>query len=125
LPHTPFKKRGKKGVTLFFRGAIDNFSYNRNVKGIQERMVDVLGEGRQTVLPPSIHPDTKQPYYWVGEKALENSRIEDIPEIPANAIEIIAKALIDFGYQDKDTLSFTKIREFSIGCPNSTLYFLA
>lgn len=37
--------------------------------------VDVFGEGKQVVLPPSIHPDTYAPYAWEAEI----SKIEQIP----------------------------------------------
>ena len=37
--------------------------------------VDVFGEGKQVVLPPSIHPDTRQPYKWEEEVL----KIDQIP----------------------------------------------
>lgn len=39
------------------------------------------GHGFQDVLPPSIHPDTKQPYRWAGD-VIPQSR-DDIPMLPA------------------------------------------
>src|SRR5687768_17703418 len=38
--------------------------------------VELLGTGRQAVLPPSIHPETKLPYIWEGDL-----RVEDAPLI--------------------------------------------
>lgn len=99
LPYTPFRKTGAKGVTLFFRGAIELKAFNRRLPdGRRERLVDVLGEGRQTVLPPSIHPDTRQPYKWVGELALEDASIEEVPALPEDALDLIANALAPLGY---------------------------
>lgn len=37
-------------------------------------MIDLFGTGVQAVLPPSIHPDTRQPYRW--ERPLDLSMIE-------------------------------------------------
>ena len=31
---------------------------------------EILGDGQQCVLPPSIHPDTKKPYIWEGDPSL-------------------------------------------------------
>jgi hypothetical protein len=64
---SPAKKRGVKGFTAFYR-----FSNQRSVKyGIGgDSVLEVLSTGRQTVLPPSIHPDTKQPYEWLTRQAL-------------------------------------------------------
>ena len=31
-------------------------------------IVEILAEGRQSVVPPSIHPMTKQPYRWTGSR---------------------------------------------------------
>ncbi|HVQ43826.1 MAG TPA: AAA family ATPase [Candidatus Saccharimonadia bacterium] len=68
VPVTPHIKRGARGFTLVYsvhptdpvlrtRTFIDRFS--------KTMLVEVLAEGRQTVLPPSIHPDGMQ-YEWVG-----------------------------------------------------------
>jgi hypothetical protein len=67
LPPTTVKKAGAKGETLFYRapnlqpaesGGTLSPSWNINNK----RVCDFIGPGRRTLLPPTIHPDTKQPY---------------------------------------------------------------
>ena len=101
LPFTPVKKRGRKGETLFFRNphgvASKSFTLVRPDK-TRERLVDILAEGRQTVLPPTNHPDTGQPYIWTGDSALFEVEPADLPDLPANAHELIAAALADVGY---------------------------
>ena len=100
LPYTPARKRGAKGETLFFRGDVPSRSFNRHLPdGRRERLVDVLGEGRQTVLPPSIHPDTVRPYAWIGEQALEDLDPSELPELPADAMERIGEAMESIGYR--------------------------
>lgn len=112
LPYTPVRKRGRKGVTLIFRDpGIPARAFNRPLSpGRKERMVDVLGEGRQTVCPPSIHPDTGKPYVWCGELALEDADIDDIPMLPENALDLVAVALTPLGYHaevERKTISRT------------------
>jgi putative DNA primase/helicase len=57
---TPWVRVGKKGAALAYR-----FEGQRNFKlrGADGGMIcEFLGLGNQVVLPPSIHPDTGQPY---------------------------------------------------------------
>lgn len=96
LPDSEVKKRGKKGFSAFYRGSPAIVSAPFSVG--KERVVDLLAHGRQTVMPPTIHPDTGQPYHWVGE-SLEGFSIDDLPELPDNIAEQIAAALEPFGYE--------------------------
>jgi len=61
LPPSEIRKRGAKGLTLFYRyqGEINQKLYYNGGTA-----VELLSTGNQTVLPPSIHPDTKMPYKW-------------------------------------------------------------
>jgi len=87
LPPTPVAKAGAKGKTLFY-------SYNgQKSQGFSkdgERVLDILSVGRQTVLPPSVHPDTKQPYRWLTENTLENTPSMALPHIPIQTINNIS-----------------------------------
>lgn len=102
LPPTTIRKAGAKGETLFYRCA-DIEPWNGtpcpsfNVDGA--RVCDVIGPGRQTVLPPTIHPDTRQPYRWTGPDALEDIDPCDLPELPADIGRQIAEALAPFGLE--------------------------
>lgn len=60
LPKSPWKRVGKKGMALAYR-----FEGQKNFKlrGADGGMIlEFLGRGNQVVLPPSLHPDTGQPY---------------------------------------------------------------
>ena len=113
LPYTPAVKRGAKGETLFFRGKCQSLSYNEylpdGTRG--RRLVDIIGPGRQSVLPPSVHPDTGQPYRWIGEKALEDIYPHELPELPDNVAELIAEALKPFGYKPENVSDVAYIRD--------------
>tara|TARA_B110001454_G_scaffold211112_1_gene226374 strand:- start:1781 stop:3607 length:1827 start_codon:yes stop_codon:yes gene_type:complete len=57
--------------------------------GKKKPVIDILGPGSQAVIPPSIHPDTKLPYHWVGAMTLTNTRYEDHPIIDWAVIDEI------------------------------------
>lgn len=91
-PDTPCAKVGKKGITLFYR-------YNPIITSTQIRLngnptVDILSLGKQTVLPPTIHPDMGEPYRWIGDPI--NTRYNDIPDSPPNITDLIKGQLIPY-----------------------------
>lgn len=61
-------------------------------------LVDLLAEGIQTVLPPSIHPDTNEPYYWWGDFTLRDTPLSELPELPDDIADRLAAVLKPFGY---------------------------
>ena len=52
LPPIRAAKRGRRGFTAFFRDPTGN------IETARLRLVEILARGTQTVLPPSIYPDT-------------------------------------------------------------------
>lgn len=76
IPPSPVKKRGAKGYTAFYR-----YTGQTNHKWSSDGQVvmELLSNGRQTVLPPSIHPDTKQPYVWLTPDALGDVELPELP----------------------------------------------
>lgn len=97
LPDSEVKKRGNKGFSAFYRGSPAIVSAPFSVG--KTRVVDLLAYGRQTVLPPTIHPDTGQPYHWLGTETLENVAIDSLPVLPDNIAELLATALEPWGYE--------------------------
>ena len=57
-------------------------------------VVQILSVGRQTVLPPTVHPDTQKPYYWLDAHSLDSTSLENLPELPADYVERI-KGIIE------------------------------
>jgi hypothetical protein len=92
IPPSPVRKRGAKGYTSFYRAtdpayrATDLPSRKWNVG--HQSVVEILAHGRQTVLPPTVHPDGME-YSWLTLDTLETVRVEDLPELPADLIERI------------------------------------
>ena len=64
LPPIRAAKRGRRGFTAFFRDPTGK------VPTARFKIVEILARGTQTVLPPSVHPDTGQPYIWLDPEAL-------------------------------------------------------
>ena len=99
LPPTTIKKRGAKGETWLYRGpGVESKHFNDSNK---QRLVDLLGPGTQSVLPPTLHMDTGEPYRWTGPDALDDVDPADLPLLPHNAAELIGKALEPFGYSQE------------------------
>jgi hypothetical protein len=97
LPDTEVKKRGAKGFSAFYRGSPAIVSAPFSVG--KTRVVDLLAHGRQTVLPPTIHPNTGLPYAWISNDTLLNTDIDQLPVLPDNIAELMADALAPFGYE--------------------------
>ena len=79
FPYT-VTKEGAKGFTAFFRASIPIPSQDFKIGG--RAAVQVLSDGRQTVLPPTIHPDIKRPYQWTSKFTLFDTRFSELPELP-------------------------------------------
>jgi len=71
-PKSPLVKRGKKGETRFFR-----YNGERPLKK-HDIGIEILSEGNQTVIPPSIHPETKKEYIWTRRDVWFDN-VEDLP----------------------------------------------
>ena len=97
-------KIGQRGCTAFFRdpsGEIRSSDFRAapvigpDGKRRQETLLQILAAGRETVLPPTVHPDTRKPYYW-HQGSLENCSIDDLPIITPGHIGALATALAPF-----------------------------
>ncbi len=106
LPACSVRKRGAKGFSVFYRGSPDIVSRPFNIRpmGAKKpiRAVDLLAKGRQTVLPPTVHPETDRPYAWVDDDSLADFEPQDLPELPDNVADLIAAALEPFGFTEEE-----------------------
>ena len=86
---SPVMKRGARGFTAFYRHSGEASQVFRRDGST---IVELLSTGRQTVLPPSVHP-TGLRYEWMTDATLLNTRAEDLPTLPPDFSERVAKAL--------------------------------
>jgi Bifunctional DNA primase/polymerase, N-terminal/Protein of unknown function (DUF3987) len=96
LPGTTVRKIGKRGETLFYYAPHVKVSKRWLIGG--SVICELIGPGRQTVLPPTMHPDTGAPYYWSGADTLENVAPHELPPLPTDILVHIEAVLATFGY---------------------------
>ena len=81
-PISPVQRRGKKGEARFFKYSPDLVNRNllrKDLTGKKIDGIDLLVERKILLLPPSIHPDTKKPYFWLTPDSLETIKADDLP----------------------------------------------
>jgi len=86
-------KSGKKGKTFFVfteKAKTVKSTALRTASGVQA--IDLLISGKQTVLPPSLHPETNEPYRWHGRSLLDYT-LDEIPRLSWRRIALL-KAII-------------------------------
>jgi P4 family phage/plasmid primase-like protien len=91
------KKRGKKGLSFLVRGVgeINSQTLHDYRDGKKKPAGDILAKGKQTVIPPSIHPETHAPYEWWGKLTPFNTRYDELPLIDDSTIKEIRAFLKD------------------------------
>lgn len=83
-------KKGKKGLTIFALG--ENKIKKTAIPSKGSRIIDVLSRSI-CVLPPTVHPETGQPYTWVGTPLYECD-LNTLPVVTLEKVTVI-KAIID------------------------------
>lgn len=100
IPESLVKKKGQKGYSAFYRGSENIVSRPFSLVspgGFESRIIDLLAHGRQTVLPPTVHPDTHRAYEWITDDTLLDTPIEKLPLLPDDIAERLEEALRPFG----------------------------
>lgn len=85
VPNSPVVKKGKKGETRFFK-----YNGEANFKR-HDLGIELLSTGNQTVIPPSIHPDTKTAYIWTSQHDLLSFDIDDLPILPQEFFDMVGQ----------------------------------
>lgn len=86
VPASPCVKRGAKGFTAFYRY---DGQRSAGYKSDGVTVIDILAGGKQTVIPPSRHPDGMD-YEWDGLSLLQVSR-DDLPVITASQMAEVGR----------------------------------
>ena len=77
------RRRGQKGWMGYYRPGDGLDDLTARVRWYDKEgivCVEILLHGTQSVLPPTIHPDTKRPYTWLTPDTLESTDISDLPK---------------------------------------------
>lgn len=108
---SPVRRVGRKGWMGYYRpgeGLAEHaarlrwydpeiFTTGPDGKKTYPPQVELLLNGTQSVLPPTIHPDTKQPYRWISAETLEDAAPGDLPEMPPDAVARLDAAFKKIG----------------------------
>ena len=98
---SPVQKVGKRGGTTFHRTLHEIPSRDFKING--KMAVQVLSSGKQTVLPPSVHPETGRPYTYGDDRCtLEMCRPCEMPLMPGAYIEHIESILRPLGLDEPE-----------------------
>jgi archaellum biogenesis ATPase FlaH len=92
IPWSSVKKKGAKGYTAFFRYNNER-SCSFNINGM--RVMDVLSDGRQTLMPGTRHPEGMT-YVYLTEDILEDYKPEELPQLPDDFLDQVAKVLAPY-----------------------------
>lgn len=78
VPPSPLRRVGRPGREVRF------YRYNQKIESIKDhaKKIEIFSRTGQVVIPPSIHPDTKQNYFWSGDVTFETPNWRDsLPEM--------------------------------------------
>lgn len=98
------RRRGQKGWMGYYRPGIGLDGLTARVRWYDKDggiCVELLLHGTQSVLPPTIHPGTGQPYKWTTPDTLENTGISDLPEFTGDDLEALDREFGKIGLTRK------------------------
>jgi hypothetical protein len=101
-------KEGQRGFTAFYRSSKPIPSRDFRLRG--RAAVQLLSDGRQTVVPPSVHPEIRRPYTWTSTYTLYNISSGELPALPDDYIEKIESLLRPLGYEPTPQLETVEHR---------------
>jgi hypothetical protein len=92
-------KIGKRGQTLLLRSPPGVKVKSRKFLINGATAFEMLAEGRQTVLPPTVHPDLKAPYRWGNGATPLNTELQQIAVLRSDWKERVETVLAKYGYE--------------------------
>jgi hypothetical protein len=108
IPLSPVRKIGARGYTGFYRfDSEDNKKYS--VEG--ETVIEILSDGRQTLLPPTLHPQGHE-YKWMNGETLLSIDKNNLPYLDRTALSEIEQLFTKFNNKQSVSVSSgTDIKE--------------
>lgn len=84
LPPTPCWKVGSKGATYFYKFQDQVSNPKIYLNGVPA--IEILQDGQQTVLPPTLHPNGKE-YSWGDPTNDLLNAVQDLPSLGSHVVE--------------------------------------
>jgi hypothetical protein len=92
-------KAGRRGQTLLLRPPLGVVVKSRKFLIDGKTVFEMLAEGRQTVLPPTIHPDLNAPYRWGNGATPLNTGLSAMAMLREDWEARVEEVLSRHGYQ--------------------------
>lgn len=92
------------------------FQYDEKFEGKTYGPIEILTDNKQCVIPPTIHPQYKIPYIWVGQTDLLSADLDMIPNLSIELFTDICKIVDKYELIKKNTTT--------IGRNNTLIKFL-
>jgi len=99
---TAITKIGKRGQTLLLRPPPDLKVKSRKFLIDGATTFEMLAEGRQTVIPPTVHPDLRAPYRWGNGATPLNTELEQIAFLRSDWEARVEEVLSRHGYKREE-----------------------
>jgi hypothetical protein len=100
IPGTVVARRGAKGWARYFRTDGTVASAQIKARGVQ--VLDILAAGRQSVIPPSRHPDGMN-YMWLTPDRLTDTPLDRLPCLTGEHVVAIREIIGEhFGAEEAD-----------------------
>lgn len=93
IPESPVARRGSKGRADFYR-VVGELPANRKFYGRDNKPVlEILATGSNVVIPPSTHPETLQPYVWLGDSSIFDTIPDELPTVTVEQLSQLEEVL--------------------------------
>lgn len=80
------------------------YQYEDKFQDIKQHGIELIINARICVLPPTFHPDTKKPYYWIGRSLLE-CEVDDLPLLDESLLKDILLIASEGESKDKTIIT--------------------
>jgi hypothetical protein len=103
LPFSPMAKTGAKGITLFYRAG--SWIRSKGYRSGKRALGDLLtgNATKQTVVPPSMHPDGMA-YKWVRGPV---DKVAELPELTEDHLTEFEEMMEALGWNDEEVVAAT------------------
>ncbi|MDC9701517.1 MAG: bifunctional DNA primase/polymerase [Alphaproteobacteria bacterium] len=96
---SPVKRRGEKGYVAYYRigEGLENNKARLCWKNGNEILCELLLRGTHSVIPPTLHPKTGKPYFWLTPETLGDIGCDELPELKGESLQRLDEELGKLG----------------------------